>query len=314
MKLNKIQDLYEYVISHIDEFKKQEYVGRGGQGAVYKYCNKKMCIAVKKSYLDNEESEFIKTPYSKNALKEGHFIEMAVSKLMNQIILQNISPHFVLSFMNDYKERDGICNEKYPYAGYHYIQYIDNSITWDKWVSKKHPIEHWYNAYFQIMVGLYAMNKYFNMKHLDLHPENILVQKIQPKGYWEYIINNEHYHVPNLGFRIYIIDYGHAWVPHVFESWFIRSRYKSNRVKRSFDINKLFNITKSYSQSPKEFKEDIKQLIKRLKYDSFSKILLFFKKYYSNNRYKKKLDTFTIGKKLITTSIPRQLKKTVVKF
>lgn len=314
MKLNNIQDLYDYVINHIDDFKKYDHIGSGGQGKVYKLCDKnKLCIAVKKSYLDTDESKYLKTPYSSKALQEGHFIEMASSKLINQLILQKISPHFALSFTNYYKERDGICNDEYPYAGYHYIQYIDKSETWDKWVRKKHEIEYWYNAYFQIIYALYSIKKYFNMTHLDLHPENILVQKIKPGGYWEYIINDEHYYIPNLGFRIYILDFGHAWVPGIFQSWFIRERYKSKRVKRSFDLKQLFNITKSFSQSPKEFKDEIKMIIQKLKSESFSKVLLFFKNHYHENPNKKILDTFTIGKKLIITSIPKQLKRVVVK-
>lgn len=313
-KHDNLQELYEYVKTHIDEFKKSDVLGEGGQGKVYKFCKQKLCIAVKKSYLDSDKSKYIKNPYSREALKEGHFVELAASKLVNQLILQKISQHFTLSFTNHYKERNGICSDEYPYAGYHAIEYISNAETWDNWVRKKHDIEKWYNAYFQIIIALYSIKKYFNMTHLDLHPENILVQKIKPGGYWEYIINNDHYYVPNLGFKIYILDFGHAWIPGIFETWFIRNRYISKRVKRSFDLNQLFNITKSFSQSPKEFKDEIKMIIKKLKTESFSKVLLFFKQHYKEKQHKKKLDTFTIGKKLIKKSIPKQLQHAVQKF
>ena len=306
--MNNKLALYEYVRSHLEDFKKQTVLGSGGQGKVYKACDNKMCLAITKGYLSNKEAKYIDTPYKPAALKYGIFIELAASKLINQLIFQNVSPHFVTSYTNDYTERDGICNEKYPYTSLHYIEYIYDSVTWSEWVREEHLITYWYNAYFQIVSALYSLRKFFNMTHLDLHAENILVKRIAPGGYWHYKIEGTDYYVPNLGFRVYIIDFGHAWIPDVFQSWFIRQRYDSRRVNRSFDINELFKSSKGYSRSPKEFKKEIKKLIKKLTTDRFSTII----KEFWSERYSKQsgnlIETFDADIKLSTKTVQPELK------
>jgi serine/threonine protein kinase len=304
--------LYEYVRSHLSDFKKETVLGSGGQGKVYKACDNKMCLAVKKGYLTEKEAKYIDTPYKQAALKYGIFIELAASKLINQLIFQGVSPHFVTSYTNDYAERDGICNEKYPYTSLHYIEYIYDSMTWSDWVREPHLIDAWYNAYFQIVSALYSLRKFFNMTHLDLHAENILVKKITPGGFWHYKIEGQDYYVPNLGFRIYIIDFGHAWIPDVFQSWFIRQRYDSRRVNRSFDINELFKSSEGYARSPKEFKKEIKKLIKRLKTNKFSTII----KEFWAERYATKpsqiIEVFDADIKLSTKTVQPELKHLVI--
>lgn len=313
MNSNNKLALYEYVREHLSEFKKEGILGYGGQGKVYKSCNNKMCLAIKKSYLNNQESKYMDTPYSRGALKYGIFIELAASKLINQLIFQGVSPHFIVSYTNDYKERDGICNEEYPYTGYHFIEYVYDSKTWSDWVREDHNIDMWYNAYFQIVSALYALRKYFNMTHLDLHAENILVRTVKKGGYWHYKIEGQDYYVPNLGFRVYIIDFGHAWIPDIFQSWFIRQRYDSKRINRSFDINELFKSSKGYSKSPKEFKDEIKKIIKKLKTKRFSAIIKeFWGNLYASHTTENLLETFDMDIKLNTKTIQKELRHLVI--
>jgi len=307
--------LYFDVRENLDEFEKEEIIGSGGQGKVYKASNDRVSIAIKKSYLNNLESRYIDTPYERGALKYGHFIELAADKLINQLIFTGVSPHFVVSYTYDYKERDGICNEEYPYTGYHFIEYIYNSQTWGDWVREEHSIDMWYNAYFQITTALYALRKYFNMTHLDLHDENILVKRVEPGGYYHYHIDDVDYYLPNLGFRIYIIDFGHAWIPDFFQSWFIRQRYDSKKVNRSFDINELVKSSKGYSKAPKEFKTEMRSLIKHLKSKKFSTIIREF----WGERYRKKPSRQTLLEKFDNTIelneslIPKELRHLLTK-
>lgn len=283
-------------------FNKKSVLGQGGQGKVYQYCTKDICeekkIAIKKFYLEKKESKYINTIFNKKALTFGIYIEISANQLLNQLILQSISPNFVLNYGYDFQERTGICNDIYPYSGFNYNEFINNSETYTDWVKKEHPTDLWYNSYFQIITALFCMKKYFNMSHMDLHSDNILVKRIKTGGHWTYIINKKEYKVPNLGYIFYIIDLGHALIPNVFNSWFISEKYKYKIIGNEFDINNLFKSTQKKSTLPDDVKYDIKYIISKLKhnhsfYDILSKI--WDQKYvYDNTGKIKQMKTINI--------------------
>lgn len=69
------------------------------------------------------------------------------------------------------------------------------------------------NCVFQMAAGLYALEKYYNMTHNDLHYGNVLVHEIAPGGYWHYKIDGKNYYVPNLGYLFVLWDLGMAHIP-----------------------------------------------------------------------------------------------------
>jgi len=69
------------------------------------------------------------------------------------------------------------------------------------------------NCVFQIAAGLYAIEKFYNMTHNDLHYGNVLVHEIKPGGFWRYKIDGKHYYVPNLGYLFVLWDFGMAHIP-----------------------------------------------------------------------------------------------------
>lgn len=295
---------------------KKNVLGKGGQGTVYRYClskNKSYCTAVKKIYLDTNLSKYINDIYNKKAYKEGLYIELSCMQLTNQLILQKICPNYILNYHFSYKERDGICDDIYPYTMYFYNEVIDNSEVYTDWVKKFHKIELWYNAYFQIIFAIYALQRHFNMTHLDLHSDNVLVVKVKEGGHWIYEIDGIKYYVPNLGYIFYIIDFGHGWIPNIFKSWFITTRYKHKHIYKNFDITSLFKSTLKFSTSPSTFKKHIRYIIKELKGDrEFSHLISEIW-----NNYKKKLpnspliDKFNVDKNLNIKSIPKKLQHLV---
>lgn len=289
---------------------KNSVLGRGYQGTVYKYCYKDSCltgfIAIKKIYLNNKESKYIKDPLNKKALGYGNYIELASSILINQLLLQNISQNFIFNYSHEYSERDGICSDKYPYVSYHFNEYIGNSETYSDWVQYHHQTNEWYNAYFQIMSGIYALQKYFNMTHLDLHAANILIKKIEKGGYWNYIIDGNSYIVPNLGYIFYIGDFGQAYIHNL--------KTVNKKVNNSSDIHMLFKSTLNISLSSNEFKKNIKRLIKKLKLGELvSDVIYEFwgsKYQYSDN--KTIIETFNMDKKLKIKDVHIKLQQFIV--
>ena len=72
--------------------------------------------------------------------------------------------------------------------------------------------------FFQVLMGLLALKRYYTMRHNDLHANNILVHNIKPGGLWEYIINDQSYYCPNTGFLMVIWDFGYAEIPREFNT------------------------------------------------------------------------------------------------
>jgi len=101
--------------------------------------------------------------------------------------------------------------------------------------SASRSLEEWMCAYFQIFMGLAAIQKYYNMTHFDLHIGNVLVHNIPSGGYWLYTLNGRDYHLPNLGFLFVIWDFGYTYIPGEIE---IRSQ-RTYRNERASQINNI---------------------------------------------------------------------------
>lgn len=290
MLLKERQEIYEdFKKLTLSDFDKKKVLGKGFQGTVYKYCHDQTdCIAVKKIYVDSDSSKFIKKPETKKALEDSIFIELFSNKLVNKLLLNGNCPNFIFHYNNEFEERNGICHEDYPNVSYFFNEYID-AITFTEWVSMKRTIPLLYNAFFQIVIGLYSAQKHFDLLHLDLHSDNILVKTINKTGYFKYIIDNIEYNIPNLGFVFLINDYGFAWIPE-----------KEHRTEDlEFDLNYIFKDVEKYCSLT--IKKDIKYMIKNLKSNkkSFPELInKIWGEYYSKEPSGKCLEIYDVDKKL----------------
>jgi hypothetical protein len=296
------------------KFNKKKLIGSGEQGgAVFKYCinDKDICIAGKKSYINNKESIYIEDIFNINALKYSVFIEYAAMQLTNTLILQNISPHYALNYQIITKDRSiGPCITEYPYKVTFLNELIDG-ITYDTWTQQSHSKEELMNAYFQIIVAIYALQKFFNMTHLDLHAENILVKKVKKGGYWKYKIGDTEYFVPNLGYIFYIIDFGHAWIPGKFKSWFIRQRKNAKLIHKSYDLMTLFRVTLKNSKSL-ETKAIIRTIIKKIRIgENYENLIKKYWKEYTLVVQTKIIDVYDFNKTINTKYLQKQLRDLV---
>lgn len=319
--ITKRKAFYNKITSFLDKsgrsnlnLVKQKVLGKGVQGTVSSYCDKKTCVAVKKTYLDKKTSKMFEKPFSKDSLNNEPYIELAATILINQIILQKICPQFVLHYKYTFQKREGPCQDEFPYSGKFYNELITDVVTYTDWVQKKRPIEHWFNAYFQIVTGIYCLQKHFNMIHLDLHSHNILVKSVKPGGYWKYKINGVTYNVPNYGYIFFINDYGHSWIPNILQSWYAREKRGSKRlVRKNFDIKTLFHSTLDISQSPPNFKKLIRGIIKDLSGDKdFNHIMENMWSSYKTKIQATLIESYDLDKRLNKDSIPNILKHLVI--
>ena len=146
--MNSRQDLYNKLSkAPFHTLSKKKFIASGAQGSVYKYClvdnkdNSQICINLigKKSYIDYKEAKFVNDTFNEKALKINSFIEYAAMRLTNQLVLQNICPHFVLNYSREIKERRGACVDEYPYKQLLYNEFVDG-ISYDQWIRSEHTI------------------------------------------------------------------------------------------------------------------------------------------------------------------------------
>lgn len=262
--------------NEVDMFKKRK-ISSGVEGVVYRGYFKKhdkfgdyIIIKVTNLYKLQETKDVKKyiikmTPeklyklfLTSKVFKEPSLIELLSQTLTNQLVLQKICPNYALNYYWEYEESKNLNS---------YNEYINGGDFHD-WAKEPHSDEEWYNALFQIMVGLYALKKYFNMIHADFHTRNILVYKVKSGGYWKYKINGNTYYLPNLGYIFLINDFGFAWVPgRIYMNWYYKSRLKyiTKSGMHFYDLSVfLQSIIKSNEYKlPHSFKKNIKNMFKK---------------------------------------------------
>jgi hypothetical protein len=65
---------------------------------------------------------------------------------------------------------------------------------------------------YQILAGLYALQKFYQIQQNDIKLDNVLIKNTPHlKGeYFDYVIYGEHYYVKNTGYTVYLSDFGVA--------------------------------------------------------------------------------------------------------
>lgn len=309
-KLSKRLELRRFFSKqkNLDTIKKVKFIAKGGHGRVSLYSGpKNKNIIIKKVYIEAKDVKYINKLTSKVALRRNVFIEYYVLDLVNVLVTKSVSPHFILNYQKFVQKRidTGVaCEEKYPYKMLLYSEYIYDSLTIGDFASKSHAsIEVLYNLLFQIMYSLYALRKYYNLYHLDLHAKNILITNVTPGGYWKYTTHkNTHYYVPNLGFLAIIIDFDQAWIPGVLSGDFItyHESYDPETIDDTFDIQFLLDslIERDISSSKNNLFKQIQKQISSSTQSFSSFIPNIFSEMYFDAPRGKPLGSFSLLKKI----------------
>ena len=276
--IKTLEDLYTlknkkkntYVYKDLSDIFIKKEIASGVEGVVYKsifkgpkqknneFIMKKINLKTIKSGKGITKSELDLTPdqiytlfYSNRSFKKPSLIEIISSTLTNQLVFQNICPHFAINYYWDYRNNViTLYNE--------YINY-----TFESWIQQKHSNQIWFNALFQIMYALASIKQIFNMLHTDLHIGNILVQKIKKGGYWIYKLNGVDYYLPNLGYVFIISDFGFSWIPNkLYISWYYKNRLKyiTKNGQEFYDLFDFIDSIKTIKNIPSYFVSEIDKL------------------------------------------------------
>jgi hypothetical protein len=220
------------------------------------------------------------------------FVMYLCKILIKKKICFNLTEAYEYSFCTQckYKNYDVICS--------YLITELADEGDLKSWLKKERAPYELFVMFFQIFAGLYALRKYFNIIHNDLHTGNILVKKIpidKEKPYLKYIIDGKKYYIPNIGYIFMIWDFGYAQIPGVLEI----SEYKQfrdddlNRYK-SIDVIDYTRITLTalylIPDKYKVFKDIINYFIiqnsvKGIRLENILQIFDFYKKIDAKNLF-----------------------------
>ena len=144
--------------------------------------------------------------------------ELKNYKLTSKLVKKRICPNLQLyygyficnmcEFKNKRLKRGNCLLIFKEYSDTTYHQWILDTIKKDPYKKNSKKKLFWKNIYFQILVVLHTIQKYYYIIHGDLHWDNILINNIKEGKYWLYIINGIKYYIPNMGFQLYITDFG----------------------------------------------------------------------------------------------------------
>jgi hypothetical protein len=167
--------------------------------------------------LDQKTLSYSRQPISYEALRYELWAELLFMRLCKILVEQNITPNLPIYinyfFCNSCIYENKVLQRYNGQACAVVINELANEGDLKSWSKTRRSTAQWINAYFQIFCGLYALQKYFNATHHDLHWGNVLVHKIRPGGYWRYTIDGRTYDVPNMGYLFVLWDFGFARIP-----------------------------------------------------------------------------------------------------
>ena len=225
------------------------FLGKGGQGTVYKIESPTCGGCVLKVYHNKTENKQI-------------YREINILDRVKKIIDDNICPNFLYYY--DFFKISENNNIKMNIL----MEYADGDL--EKWVRENHNNTEWTSMIFQFVCGVHVIQKYLKGFHSDLKPKNIFFIKINKSEneFFEYIINTKSYYLPNTGYLFLLADYGH------FQSLFFDDNDMSQddiqsaiRENQDFDFMRDFlkriqvtNLLKKYNLEKlnEKFKNNLK--------------------------------------------------------
>lgn len=233
-------------------------------------------------------------------IKRPENAELMMIKLLSQFVINSETPHVVLpitTFNTSIKPflsltKNNIVDskkfeqfvEKYEKGEY----YQNVSVLISEWANggdlldyiRKHyktfKIRHWRTIFFQILSVLAIIQaKYPSFRHNDLKGNNLLVNLIDmSKKKYKYVINNQIYIVPNIGFQLKLWDFDFACIPGIVDNSKVDSDWTSKinitpQQNRYYDVHYFFNtFTRKgfFSEfwTEKEIPDKVKEFVKRV--------------------------------------------------
>lgn len=257
-----------------------EYLSEGIQGKVFRI--RKLGVVVKKINYEHHK-EWIPILNKKNVYNDPTIgREIKISEKITKYMIKHKIPFYPLFYGFEVIINKMNKDKSEIYLYYEDIAYNTTLTTKLNQIKNLKTFE---NIIIRLLIGLYILNKKLGIIHRDLSFNNILITKYKNLNKYDiFKINDKTIYVPNIGYKVTIIDFGRSDFSinsNKVECYFL----KYNRI--NYIINKL------YTKSIRELKQIIRNNnIKNIKNrDNYLKKLI-----YRNEKVQKKENLlFLIG-------------------
>ena len=206
--------------------KPEKFIGKGTFGNVYIGCapvtNCKYRFAIKLATVDKNT---IKKPYntSNRYWHEYFILHDIVKSIIDKKICPNL-PYLINTFSceqcdftffghkNKWLTEKDLAKGPQEYKDKKpcliFIMELATGNDFNTWMKKPHTETELYNALFQLMAGIHAIQIHGQVINNDVKALNILTYDVKPGGYWKYTIQGKDYFIPNLGYLFIVNDFG----------------------------------------------------------------------------------------------------------
>jgi serine/threonine protein kinase len=201
-----------------------EYIGKGGQGVVFKMNEFAIKIIPKEKYQEKE-----------------YKIGLYLNNLLN-----GVSINFVKVY--DKIECDNFIIIKMDYISGKFVD----------WMYKKHDDKEYINMILQILINLRILQNKINLYHRDMKPKNILYKDLDTNVNFTYELNDNKYTI-NTNIIFYITDFGHSisditddnlitnskyitYDSDLYELSMLPQRIKVDRLLKDYKFDELYKV------------------------------------------------------------------------
>ena len=230
-----------------------EYIGKGGQGVVFKMNEFAIKIIPKEKYQEKEYK---------------------IGLYLNKLLINN-----TINFVKVYDkiETDNFIIIKMDYVNGKFVD----------WIYKKHTDKEYINMILQILINLRILQNKINLYHRDMKPKNILYKDLDTKVNFTYELNNKKYTI-NTNIIFYITDFGHSltnitddninnnkyitYDSDLYELSMLPQRIKVDRILKQYKMNELINIASKNEHFKGYYENEKKKIDDKMKtYPEFIK-------------------------------------------
>lgn len=240
-------------------------------------------------------------------IKRPENAEILMIRLLSFFVINKQTPHIVLpitTFNTSIKpflslsKNNTINNKRYDQFLKRYQKgeyYLNVSILISEWANagdfldylrknyKEFKLKHWRCLFFQFLSVLAIIqSKYPGFRHNDLKANNLLVHEIpiNPEfDKYKYIINDQKYVIPNIGFQLKLWDFDFATIPGIVDNSKVEADWTDKiNIKpiqnRYYDVHYFFNTLTKKGFFPEFWTEPyipdkVKNFVNRIIPDKF---------------------------------------------
>jgi serine/threonine protein kinase len=193
-----------------------EIIGKGAFGVVYKAkfletFEKKQydSFVIKEALIDDDDEEIYSKKY-KNKIKnyfasENIFLEAIRTKILEKKLCPNFTFFYnvakcdscVIQRLFDKTIKNGRC----------YVTFME-AASFDFSNKTLSTLDSQFSMIHQLLIGFHYLHSVLSIRHYDFKHENILIKTIKPGGYFKYTVGKDVFFVKNVGFLVFISDFG----------------------------------------------------------------------------------------------------------